>query len=148
MGNKFVTWMYNKSKFWLTQYMLMKELSTAIEVGMIFIGTFEFLADKLKCVPSISQSPMLKDIMKNLKRQVKTIKKQWQDIHELYPEVYNSVQTRHAVQRIIHHEAKDVEKLYHRGSFYYVSSISSSEHCKKQTLLSVIFMTKLQKHTA
>ena len=42
---------------------------------------------------------------------------------------------------------KTEHKLYF-SSFYYVSSISSSEQCKKQTLLSVIFMTKLQQHTA
>ena len=93
-------------------------------------------------------------------------------MHELYPEIYNSIQTRHAVQTIIHYEARDIEELFKRGlleeseyvkmskslmktehrlyfsSFYYVSSVSSSDQDKKQTLLSVIFINKLQKHTA
>jgi len=138
----------------------------------VFVASFEILHDKLSIVPTISESPLLTSIVDELKDQVIEIKKEWLSLHGLYPEVYSSIQTRHAVQSIILYEAKDIDELFKRGlfddteytkmaksllmaqhklyfdSFYYVSSISSSEQDKKQTLLSMIFMSKLQKNTA
>ena len=113
--NYFVRWLYSKCKTSVSQYILMKELQTAIEVGLVFVSTFEVLNDKLNVAPSISESPLLLDIVDELNVHVQEIKQQWLALHELYPEIYNSIQTRHAVQTIIHYEARDVEELFKRG---------------------------------
>eukprot|EP01084_Bolivina_argentea_P315753 547153_1 len=49
--NKCIQWLYSHCKTSISQYLIMKELTIAIEVGMVFITTFDILIDKLNIAP-------------------------------------------------------------------------------------------------
>ena len=165
--NKFTTWSYSKCRNKLTQYWLFKQLSSAIEVGMVFVNTFHELTAKIECIPAIAKHKLLREILEKIEGEVKYVKKDWLEYMELYPEIYSAIQTRHAVQTIIHNEASSINDLFSRGlldeieyhkmihhleetehrlyfeSFYKVTQLNNSTVDKKQTVLSIIFMTKL-----
>eukprot|EP01083_Nonionella_stella_P117016 348184_1 len=169
--NPIIKWMYKQCQNGLTQFFLLQQLSEAIEVGLVFSSAFQALPKQIECVSVVRNNAFTGDVLTDLHRIAEDIHQEWTQIHEEYPEVYTAIQTKHAVQTILHHETADVRTLYNRGvldeaekarmikllsqtqhniyfsSFYYVTSIYGTSLSHKQTLLSVLFMTKLNRDT-
>eukprot|EP01084_Bolivina_argentea_P291660 501285_1 len=165
--NPLVKWAYKQCQNGLTQYFLLHDLSLAIEVGLVFSSSFQSLPSKIEIILAIRNNHYIGDILTELHKYATEINNEWMCIHEEYPEVYTAIQTKHAVQSVLHHETHDITRLYNRGvlddsekqrmtklllqtqhniyfsSFYYVTSIYGTSLSHKQTLLSVLFMTKL-----
>lgn len=166
--NPFIKWLYDKWKCGLTQYLLLGQLSIAIEVGLVFIITFDALPQKIACIASIHKNQFTGNILSELHQRLQAIKKEWEKIQSHWPEVYSSIQTKHAIQNIIHHETNDILELFNGGvldeseknrmtkllsqtqhnvyfaSFYYVTSIYGTNLSYRTTLLSLSFMTKMR----
>lgn len=151
----------------MTQYILFKRLAEAIEVGMVFSNSFEELQGKIACIPAIADHFLLRDILDDLEVNVSKVQSDWLEFQTIYPEIYSAVQTRHALQRMVHVESAFIDDLFQRGlldeveynkmlhhlsqtqhrlyfeSFYSVSLLNASNAEKKQTLLSTVFVSKL-----
>eukprot|EP01083_Nonionella_stella_P016264 45468_1 len=167
--NRLIEWAYLKYENSVTQFFMFGELALPIEVGKVFISALQEIRGKISCVPTINNNMYIKDVFDTLNEEEAVIKARWEKIAGQYPEMYNAIQTRHAVQSIIHHEANDILQLFNRGlfdeseynkmkkllmqtehqlyyaSFYYVSSIHDHEMDAYKRILctSVLFLSKL-----
>lgn len=165
--SKLATMPYSKCRNKVTQYILFKRLAQAIEVGLVFSNSFEELQSKMACIPAIAEHEFLREILQDLAESVQRIQADWLEFQTIYPEIYSSVQTRHALQRMVHVESAFIEDLFQRGlldeveysrmidhlsqtqhrlyfeSFYSVSLLNASNAEKKQILLSTVFVSKL-----
>jgi len=92
----------------------------------------------------------------------------WMQLHDEYPEIHTAIQTRHALQSIIHHKSADLERLFDEGllddaerqkmsvllsqtqhnlyytSFYYAASAHRSTDDYADTVNAVPFMAKIE----
>eukprot|EP01084_Bolivina_argentea_P315751 547147_1 len=152
----------------LIRFLLLHELKRAIEVGLIFIESVEELRGKISCVPLISKSYKLAPILNLLNSVVEQVEHKWLHIQHKYPEVYAGIQTRLAVNTIIEHEQNEIQQLYNYGlldereyskmiqllqqtqhrlyysSWNYVTKIHLSKDDMKQTIRSVVWISKLK----
>jgi len=99
----------------VTKYLLLNKLSIAVEVGTVFIHSVKKLKVVLTDVPEISNSPLCRDVLETLQKHSDDIREEWLGIQESYPSLYKAIQTRHAVQHVIHSEAEAIMELKLHG---------------------------------
>ena len=163
--SKFLQKWYGSGKLQkLSRYILFNKLSVAVEVGTVFIASFKQVKVVLTDVPEISASPLCRDVVQILQKHSDDIREEWNGIQQSYPEVYKAIQTRHAVQHIIHSESNDIKDLklhgllddteyqrmmnqlneaQHKLSFTLFHNITISSDDKKNVLLHLAFCNKI-----
>lgn len=109
--------MYSSAVFTpLTRQLLVSRLSLAVELVTSFLSASEMIEEIINTrLPEFAEVRACEEVKNEIYVYRQQAIQSWLDVRNSYPEVYRSIQSRHATEYILHHQKRIIKNLFEDG---------------------------------